>query len=396
MTTKQPPSFILLFLLISFGSISAVLFTPALPEIGHFFAVSENLTRLTMTIFLVGYAVGQLIYGPLANGYGRKPAIYTGIFLEILGSLLCVFAGTLSSFTLLVIARFFMAIGASVGLNMTFTLVADCYDTAKAKKLISYLMMAFAITPGLGVTLGGYLAEHAGWQSCFYASAAYGVALFFLLIRTAETAPSIDKKALKLNNILSRYWEALLNVRLVSGSFLIGCGTSFVYSFAAVAPFLTMQVMHLSPSQYGLWNLVPAVGIFLGSHLSALFAHRLRAIQGTGVGLTVIVLGTLCIVTAFLLHFANPYTLFIPMAIIYIGMSFIFSNTSSLVLQSAHDKSSTSAMMSFLNMGTATVSVFMIGLVNNPSSFLLPISYSVFALIGLLLFSVLRLTSTKP
>ena len=386
MIKTHQPSFLFLFLLISFGSVSAVLFTPALPEISHYFGVKESLTRLTITIFLIGYAVGQLIYGPIANGYGRKPAIILGILLEIIASLACIVAGAVDSFVLLVIARFIMAIGASVGLSMSFTLVADCYSMVDGKRIVAYLMMAFAITPGLGVALGGFLSEHYHWQSCFYASALYGAALLLLIYRTAETAPLIDKKALQLTSIVKKYSETLTNIPLICGSLLIGSGTSFVYSFAAIAPFLTMKVMHLSPSQYGLWNLVPAIGILVGSHLSATYAKYLTAVKGAGLGLSILILGTLMMLSAFLGKIINAPTLFIPMAIIYIGMGFIFSNASSLVVHSSPDKSSASAMMSFLNMGSATLSVLIIGSIDTSSSFLLPISYSILALFGIFVF----------
>src|SRR5690349_9985312 len=107
---QNRPSFVLLVLLITFGSVSAVLFTPALPEMAHYFAVSDNTAGLTITLYLIGYALGPLLYGPLANRYGRKVALYIGIGLEILAALLCLLAAWLYSFNLLLFARFIMAL----------------------------------------------------------------------------------------------------------------------------------------------------------------------------------------------------------------------------------------------------------------------------------------------
>src|SRR5580700_3998703 len=88
MQSNRHLPFFTLLLMISFASVNAVLFTPALPAIAHFFMLSNDQAQLTVSWFLVGYALGQLIYGPLANRFGRKPALYAGISLQIVSSLL--------------------------------------------------------------------------------------------------------------------------------------------------------------------------------------------------------------------------------------------------------------------------------------------------------------------
>src|SRR3990167_9419333 len=201
---KRLPFFTLL-LLISFASVNAVLFTPALPNIAHFFGIGEDTAQQTITWFLVGYAVGQLVYGPIANRFGRKPALYAGISLQIVSSLLCVLAGVIHEYWLLVIARFLLALGSGVGLKMTFTLVNECYEPKIASQKVSYLMLAFAITPGLGVALGGILNEHYGWMSCFYAGAIYGLALLFFVARLPETQKTLNLNALKMKHLVHGY-----------------------------------------------------------------------------------------------------------------------------------------------------------------------------------------------
>ncbi|MBS0622270.1 MAG: MFS transporter [Verrucomicrobia bacterium] len=104
--TKRKPSLFPLLLLISFASVFAALFTPALPQMAASMGVSNQTAQLTMTVFLVGYALGYLPYGPLANRWGRKPTLYLGIFIAILGCLLAVVAATYRSFGMLLFARF--------------------------------------------------------------------------------------------------------------------------------------------------------------------------------------------------------------------------------------------------------------------------------------------------
>jgi DHA1 family bicyclomycin/chloramphenicol resistance-like MFS transporter len=119
--TKIQLPFMTLLLMISFASVNAVLFTPALPAIANYFTISNDLAGYTITWFLVGYAFGQLFYGPLANRFGRKPALYAGISLQIISSFICAFSGLVHVYAVLVLGRFLLALGSGVGLKMVFT-----------------------------------------------------------------------------------------------------------------------------------------------------------------------------------------------------------------------------------------------------------------------------------
>jgi len=268
LAAKKQLSFVTLLMLISFASINAVLFTPALPTLANYFGLSNNQIELTLTYYLFGYTLGQLIYGPLANRFGRKPTLYIGIGVAIASSGLCIASGYFDAFSLLLVGRFCLALGAGVGLKMTFTLVNECYEPQQASKIISYLIMAFAIAPGLGVATGGVLTHYFGWQSCFYVSVIYSFALLMQVRRLPETLPIKDKSALQLSHL----WKAYASVckpQLFMGGLLMGSCTSFVYVFAAVSPFIAINLMGLSSAQYGFVNLLPACGMLLGSLYSA-------------------------------------------------------------------------------------------------------------------------------
>ena len=120
--------FYTLMLMISFASVNAVLFTPALPSIATYFSITSATAQQTIIWFLVGYAFGQLMYGPLANRFGRKPALYMGVSLQIISCFMCIAAGVFHAYPLMVFGRFFLALGSGVGLTMTFTLVNECYS----------------------------------------------------------------------------------------------------------------------------------------------------------------------------------------------------------------------------------------------------------------------------
>lgn len=374
MTAKLPLS--TMILLISFASVNAVLFTPALPDIAHYFFLGPGAVQHTITWFLVGYAVGQLLYGPVANRFGRKPALYAGIGLQIASSLLCVLSATLHRFELLVLGRFLLALGSGVGLKMTFTLVSECYNQQEASKLTSYLMTAFAITPGMAVALGGYLNHLYGWVSCFYAGAAYGLLLLALVRRLPETLKEINVNALQFHYLMQGYGSQFKNSKVCFGGLLMGCATAFVYAFAALAPFIAINIYGLNTVEYGSANIIPSIGLLAGSLICAALTkhYRLNLLLKLGVGVTA--LGVMSMLFFIWLQSSVMMALFIPMVIIYFGLSFVMSITSSLTMSQATDKAYASAVMSFLNMGFATFVVLSLS-VFSVFTLLLPGIYAV-------------------
>ncbi len=368
--------YITLLLLISFASVNAVLFTPALPDIASFFKISDSTTQQTVTWFLIGYTLGQLIYGPIANRFGRKPALYVGIILQIISSLLCVFAGIIHFFSLLVLARFLLAIGSGVGLKMTFTLVTECYDSQKASQKISYLMLAFAITPGLSVALGGILNTHFGWMSCFYAGAIYGFLLLILVTRLPKIEKALDYQALRLTHLLSAYSEQFRNKSLISGGLLMGASTSFIYVFATIAPFIAIVSYHMTSFEYGLANLLPPIGILAGSLVCAKLTRWFSSKTLIKRGIQIASLGIILMVIALFLKLVPIFFLFLTVIIIYFGLCFVLANASSLALHSVEDKAHGSAVMNFINMGTATIATLGIEMFSMTPS-LLPSAYAV-------------------
>jgi len=368
--------FYTLLLMISFASINAVLFTPALPDIAHYFHISVQHAELTVLWFLIAYTIGQLIYGPIANRYGRKPALYLGISIQILSSLLCVAAGYLHEYLLLIMGRFFLALGAGVGLKMTFTLVNECYEPHIASQKTAYLMLAFAITPALSVALGGILNSHFGWISCFYAGALYGVMLLFLVSRLPETHTDLHHHAFQLKHLAAGYSTQFKNRALLSGACLMGSATAFVYIFAALAPFIAINLGGMNSTQYGLSNLIPSVGLIAGSLLSASLSKKysFQAMISRGIFITII--GVAVMFATTWAKLSPLYSLFLPMCFMYVGLSFVVINASAFAMSQTADKAHGSAVMNFINMGIATIGVLSLNLFH-VSQILLPIVYVV-------------------
>jgi len=368
-----------------------VLFTPGIPAMAEFFAISDNAAQLTITWFLIGYALGQLVYGPIANRYGRKPALYTGIILQILSSLLCILAGTVHCYSLLVFGRFLLALGSGVGLKMTFTLVNETCEPAIAGQKLSYLMIAFAVAPGLGVLIGGILNSYFGWASAFYAGAFYGLVLLLLAKNLPETKKSLDLDALQFNHLIKAYLTQFKNRQLISGGLLMGGATCFVYIFAALAPFLAMDILQMSSISYGVANLLPPLGLVLGSLFSAKLAKNYPAKTIIWLGIVISIYGSIAMLLLTLLRFSALVMIFVPMMLSYFGLALVFANTSTLAMDKVSDKAHGSAVMNFTNMGFATIVVLGLGLL--PTNLL--IMPLMFILICVAMYVLFKLTTRE-
>lgn len=380
MSLLQGPRLVILLILVSFPSVCAVLFTPALPELAQYFQISNSLAQASMTLFLVGYSMGQLPYAPLANRYGRKKTIYIGLLVALIGTLICWAAPTINW---LLGGRFLQALGAAVGLKITFTMIGDSHTGAQATKVISYIMLAFAIAPGLAIAFGGLLVDTLGWKSCFLFLTIYAVLLGFLCLALPETAPRVDKEALKLNVIRRNYARQFLNPALMFHALLNGLGTSVIYLFATCAPYIGITEMQLSPSLYGLLNLIPLFGFGLGQLLTSSLADSVTPRRAMLWGILVMSSGMSAMWISFAFHWILPLTLFLPQAFIMIGVSLLSSNTSSQGLGASTDKAHAAAVLQFTNMSSAALSTYIASSWLPHKAITLPSVYLVIAILML-------------
>ena len=369
------PSLLTLIVLISYGSIGTALFTPAIPSVMEWFKVGAGVSQLTIMMFLLGYSLGQLIYSPIAKKFGRKPALYLGIGVSLLGNLFCIIASNFDAITSLVIARFITALGASVGLSLTFTIISDYFYEKHARKVTAYTMLAFAVIPGVGIAIGGFLVEYLGWHSCFYFLLLYGLFALYLVYHLAETSSEKDCAKFSLHKVMKSYRRDFKNPILTLYSIMIGTTTAFIYTFAATAPVIGIRMMGLSADIYGLYNLVPAAGYFAGNFISAKLASHFKIKTVLKLGLLVMGVGIGIFSGLFFIGVRLPSTLFVPVFLIYLGSPLFYSNAAVLATFRVTDKPNASSIMSFINIGCAVLGLLIIELIPGNPMITLPLFF---------------------
>ncbi len=315
-----------LLLLAGYASFGAVLPTPALPAIAQYFHVTVSQTEAIMFIYLIGYALGQLIFGPISNRFGRKLPLTIGIAISLLGNLIGAAAPFLHVFELLVIARFITAIGAAASLVIGMILIKDCYDEVNARRTFSKIVLTFAFVPFIASSLGGALTHYLGWQILNAVLIFYAVILLFLISFLPETMPKENRLSLSFNYLLTSYKKLLRNSEYLRLIFLFSLGSATSYVFNALAPIVAIKTMHLTAEFYGYLSIVPSIGILIGGLASTRLAHQVKASIMIIVGVSLIAAGSLGLGVLFEIGSVNLIALYTMAIILFIGHALVIPN----------------------------------------------------------------------
>lgn len=389
-TLKRNPQLSILFFLFSFANVLGLLYTAALPDLTKYFHVAKDQAQQTISFFLLGYALGQIVFAPLSNALGRKLAIYIGLSIAILGSVLCLISIELNLFSLLLFGRILTAFGASCGLMLTFTLVGDSFTHAQGKKILSYLICGFAAFPAIGIVLGGFITEHLSWKSCFYFMLVYSFLVMGLCVLLPETAKDRHLRHLKISRIAQSYLKQARHLLFILCALLMACAGVIIYIFSAEAPFIAINQLHLSPDLFGLYNLFPYIGLCLGGFTSAHLSHKLSSKSWILLGSCLFVISSLFMLILFEAGFVNVFTLFVIPLLTFFAVPIILANCSALALMISEDKAYASSLMNAIQIFLVFLCVASLSFFPSQKASILPMVYSISGVLMILLWILLK------
>lgn len=344
---------------ICIASASAAIITPALPAIEAAFKLSHGALEWVVSIFLLGYVIGQLPYGIIANRFGRVRALRSGLILNCLGIIVCIAAANLLNYPLLLAGRMLTALGAASGLSCTFMLINETLTSDQAKRAMSFAIVSFTLGIGLSVAVGGIVTQNLSWKYCFAVLLLHGFLMLYLTKFLDETLKKPIK--LKVTKTLCNLVKIARNKRLVVFSLLVGFVSAFAYCYSAAAPIFSKNSLHLLPDQYGYWNLVNMIGMlgsgFLGAYLMKRVGPR-----------NLLIIGIVCLLSVFTffiliaaLNIKSSVLFFMTSAGFYLFSGMLFPAGSYFALNMISDKANASSAMSFINMGSAMIGVIILG-----------------------------------
>ncbi len=370
---KKAPHILSLMLLSAFAIMGAIVLTPSLPKISSYFEVSPGTAQLTVTLFLLGYAGGQLIYGPIANRFGRKTALHVGIVIATIGSIFSILSAPFESFGILLWGRLLEALGSSAGLVVSYTIINDFY-VAERRKIMATIMLAFAIVPGVAVLVGGFIAQYLSWHCCFYFLLVYGLFLIIPVIQLPETLIEKDVLALKFKKMIKSYWSESTNLRLIGFSASAGLSSGCVYVFGAEGPFIGIHLLKVDPAYYGMLGLIPYLGTFLGSLVLMKWCQiePMRLLKGA---FLCELIAALAMFFSFLFGWVSLLSLLSPMVLLCFGHPVLAATGISMSMMESKDKANGSAVMNFTMMTVAMLITLILGILHISSPLILPILF---------------------
>src|SRR6185312_13375059 len=265
--------FLLLVALTACGTLAMHMIIPALPATAEALDVSTGTIQLTITLYLIGLAIGQLLHGPVSDRFGRRPVLLIGLTLYTVAGLV---AGAAPNATVLIIARVFQAVGGCAGLVLGRAIVRDSASPDRAAGQLGLLTLVMAAMPAIAPVIGGYATAYIGWRASFILLAALGGAtlLATVLLLPETLGPRGEGRGAR--SMFYAYLR-LLRSRAFCGYAIGGaCTTTSFYAFMSASPFIFEHMLHRSPQEIGLYYLVLMGGVGLGGLTANRLAGRLR------------------------------------------------------------------------------------------------------------------------
>ncbi|MBY5645899.1 multidrug effflux MFS transporter [Rhizobium leguminosarum] len=252
--------------LMGFASISTDLYLPAMPTMAGDLHADAGSMELTVSGFLIGFSLGQLLWGPLGDRYGRRLPVVAGMLLFVIGSAGCGLSG---SSTQMIFWRVVQAVGACSGVVLSRAMVRDLYEGSRAAQMLSTLITVMAVAPLLGPIVGGQVLAVAGWRAIFGLLVVVGLATLAALFTIPETLPVDRRRKESLLSVLRGYGSLLADRRLVGFAAVGGFFFAGVYAYIAGTPFAFIEYYHVPSHLYGVLFALGIVGIMLANVVNA-------------------------------------------------------------------------------------------------------------------------------
>lgn len=274
--------------LTAIGPLSIDMYLPALPSMAQEFGVSTGDISTTLPAYFCGLAVGQLIYGPVSDRFGRKPPIYFGLVLFFLASLACIFA---TSLEFLIFARITQALGGCVGMVMVRAAIRDRLSPAESAKAFSNMVLIMGVAPILAPLLGGWFLTHLGWHSIFASLALFSVACLAMIHFGFEETLAVDKRRpLALKSVFQTYWSLLKDSSFRTPALAGAFSYAAMFAYIGAASAILMDHFGVLAQNFGWYFGVNALGVIIMSQVNGrLVGHfHLLKILHAGVILQVV------------------------------------------------------------------------------------------------------------
>lgn len=311
----------LLAALTAIGPLSTDMYLPSLPDISRALFAPTAQVQLTLSAYLIGFAVGQIVYGPIADRHGRKPVLLAALGLYTFATALCALS---TSIDMLIGARALQALGGSGCIMVARAIVRDLYSGNRAGRELSVMGSVMALAPVIAPLAGGVLQTAFGWRSIFITLIVVGtagVAVIWLLLpetlKQRASEPVSPASMLRSYGIVARNPAYLAYMGLATGSY------AGLFAWISGASFVLQNLYGLTPMNFGIAFALSTVGYLIGTNTAARLVMRLGLDRTIGFGCCALAAGGLGMIAAIAFGLTSAFALVVPMAVYLCGLGMV-------------------------------------------------------------------------
>lgn len=318
---RSPPHLMTLVCIAGLGAISMNMFLPSLPSMAKYFATSPAVMQLTVSVYLAASAVLQLILGPLSDRYGRRKIMLISLVIFLGGTLVCMVA---TSIEVMIFGRIIQAVSVA-GMVLGRAVIRDLYEPARAASMIGYVTMGVAVGPMIAPIFGGIIDEYYGWQANFVLMLGMGISV--LLMAYHDMGETNKSEFASFREQFRQYPELFRSRRFWGYTATAAFGSGSFFAFLGGGPFVATDVLHLSPTEYGLYFAIVSIGYVMGNFISGKLSSEWGIRKMIVSGTLILVLGLVACIALLSMGFINPAVIFGSMFFVGCGNGMILPNT---------------------------------------------------------------------
>ncbi|MGB6242495.1 MAG: multidrug effflux MFS transporter [Castellaniella sp.] len=353
----MPSWLVLMGALAALGPVAIDMYLPAFGAIAHDLGTSQGMVERTLASYLLGLAAAQLVYGPMADRYGRKLPLLIGLALFTIASLAC---ATSQDIDHLLLWRIAQAFGGAAGMVIPRAVIRDHLDTREAAQALSLLMLVMGVMPILAPLMGGQAVSLGSWRTVFYLMALAGAGLWLTVLRHMRESLPLEKRAPLAVDVIAANFRLLLTHRGFMGYALAGgLGSAGMFAYISGSPLVFIQIYGIDLRWFGLLFGLNAISLILAAQLSARLLNRYRPLDLLIRSQITLVLMTIAALILTLTGWINLPLLMLCLMGFMASQGFVSPNAAALALAEQGPRLGTaSALMGSLQMFSGALAGF--------------------------------------
>ena len=381
---KRFITILLLGLLTAIVPFTIDMYLPGFPDIARSMNTTVSTVALSLSSFFIGMGLGQLMYGPLLDRFGRKRPLYAGLLLYCITSIGCAYAPSIET---LIALRFVQAIGACSATICATAMVRDIFPLHESAKIFSFLILVLSASPMLAPSIGSWLTVAFGWTSIFFVLTILIIVIFVGVALFLPESKGPDKNySLHIFSVLKNFGSVLRESYFLVYAIVGGLGFAALFAHISSSPGVFMEHFKLSQKQYGLLFAFLASGLILASQVNTLLLKRYKSESLIERSLILQnVFGTLLLIVG--LFNIDHFWLTTGLLFLFLSsVGLIMPNASALAMRPFEQNAgSASALLGFIQMGLGSLATVFVGVLNIKTVFPLATAIMISSMLGLTL-----------